>query len=351
MTDLRYSPLCSAVVLIVALTFATESRAQVPATPVVMRSATVTTLVESADAVGYVHADREAPIRAETAERIVEVRVKDGAKVAKGDILFRLDDTVELVQLKSAKLNHDVKKAALDRVQKLIRKSVVAASKLPDARAQVVLALVEVEKAELALEHTRIRAPFDGVLGALRVEVGDYAPTSEALTTIYKREPLQVRFRMPQRKLGRLVRGQSVVVRSSSFPDHRHTGRIVFISPALDPATKSVEVKAVLEPAAELQPGMFVSISVALSTIEQAVTVPDEALVPTAKGFVLFLVVDGKAKMTAVEVGLRDGNRVQIKKGASAGDKVVVEGQLKLRDGVPVVAAAAPAAVGKGSGK
>jgi len=336
--------------MLAALVATNESFSQVPPTPVVMKPAATTTLIENVDAVGFVHANREAEIHAQASDRIVEIRVEDGARVKKGAVLFRLDDTVEHARLEAAKLQHEAAKEALDRLQQLIRRNVAAPAKLADTKADVVDAMVELESAELAFEHTRVRAPFDGVLGALEVEEGDHASTDAPLTKIYALEPLEVWFQVPQRQLGRLAKGQTVAVWSSAHPDHRHIGRISFVSPAVDPLTKTVEVRATLDPTEDLHPGMFVSISVILQTINDAVTVPDEALVPTAKGFVVFQVKDGKAAATAVTIGLRDGNQVQITKGVAAGDQIVVEGQLKLRDGAPVVAAG-QSADGKGGSK
>jgi membrane fusion protein, multidrug efflux system len=324
--------------LAVTLCLMAIGNAETPAVPVVIEKAESTTLVKTLDAVGYVHAHRSALIRAKSSDRIIEITVTEGKEVKQGQLLMQFDDKVELAQLKFAKLTHKVKKADLSRMEKLVKKNVIAPIKLPETQQSVVLSMVDVEKAELALENTRLRAPFDGVLGAILVEPGDTPNADETLTTIYAMNPVQVRFRLPQRKLTGLAVGLPVNVWSAAHSDHLHAGRIVFISPALDPETKSIEVKAVLDDSEDLLPGMFVSVAVEIERLDDAVTVSDQALVATPSGFIVIVAKDGKAKMVPVQIGLRDGERVQILKGINAGDDVVSEGQLKLHDGMAVVA-------------
>lgn len=326
--------------------------AQLPPTPVVLETAELSKMVKTTDAIGYVHAFKEAPVKSVIADRVLEIRVAEGAKVAKGDILVKLDDTVEQAQLKSAKLTHKIKKDSLTRLQTLVRRQVAARTKVAEAQEEVVLALVGVEQAEITLSHTLVRAPFDGVIGAFSVEEGDYTSALETLTIIYAIDPMQVRFQIPQRKIGELAIGQAVKIWSSTGRTHQHTGTVTYISPALDSATRSVAVRAVLDPTKDLRPGSFVSLSVAVQTIDQAISVPDAALMASVKGFNLYVVKDGKAKLTPVKIGLRSGNMVQITEGLSAGDQYVLEGQTKLRDGTAVVAAPPPASgMSKGATK
>lgn len=356
MRDVRniYLPAVAGVLaatFVVAAPFVSAARAQLPPMPVVLQTAKLAQMVKTTDAIGYVHAFKEAPIKAVIADRVLEIRVSEGARVTKGDILVKLDDTVEQAQLKSAKLTHKIKKDALTRLQTLVRRQVAARTKVAEAQEEVVLALVEVEQAEISLSHTLVRAPFDGIIGAFAVEEGDYTAALETLTTIYAIDPMQVRFQIPQRKIGELAVGQAVKVWSSAGRTHQHTGTVTYISPALDSATRSVAVRAVLDPTRDLRPGSFVSLSVAVQTIDQAIAVPDAALMASVKGFSLYVVKDGKAKLTPVKVGLRTGKNVQITEGLAAGDQFVLEGQLKLRDGAAVVAAPPASGTKTGSAK
>ena len=334
---LRNCAVCATAVAISAAASGGESFAQIPPAPVIVEAAEATTLAETVEAVGYVHADRAARIRAKTADRIIEIPLQDGASVKKGDVLVQFDDNVEKAQLRFAKQNRQLKQDQLKRMEELSKRGVVAQSKMPEYQQELTQAMVEVEKAEFALEDTKLRAPFDGVLGMYLAEAGDTAAAGDTLTTIFSLTPMQVRLQVPQRKVPSIAVGQKVTVWSAANRDRKHSGRVAFIDPALDPESKAIGIKVVLDDPGELLPGMFVSVSIVVKTIENAVTVPDEALVPTATGFVVFVVKDGKAKTTAVETGLRSGERVQITKGIASGDEVVTEGQLKLRDGASVV--------------
>ena len=340
MKRLRYAAL-----LTVLLSTTFNASAQAPETNVVAVKAMAMTLIDSSDAVGYIHAHRETSIRAEIDDRIAEVLVRDGAKVKKGDILFRFDDAVEKAQLKSTIYAHRAKLDLVRRMRVLIREKAVAKTKLATAELDALQAQVAVEKAQIGLRHTEVRAPSDGVLGALNVELGDYAAPGETLTTIYSMTPMQARFLVPQKLLARMRVGQEVSIWSSAAPGDRHSGKITFIDPALDVATKSLQVRAELDEPGKMRPGMFVSISIILKKIPNAVTIPNEALVPVVNGFSVFTVKDGKAKMIPVTTGLWSGDNVQVLGDIAEGDLVVTKGQIKLRNSAPV------ALVGQGGDK
>jgi membrane fusion protein (multidrug efflux system) len=308
------------------------SRAEsVPPPPPVEATAAITQdLPVILDSVGTMAADKEAPIRSVKSDRIVSVLVGDGQTVKRGDILFKLDDVVEQARVASAQSALAVATKALERTKELTKSGASARSQLPEAEAAVQRAAADLDAAQVDLSHTLVKAPFDGTLSLLKVEEGDYASPETELATLYAMPPLSVTFAIPQRHMFKLAPGQSVGLWTSAFPDHRHEGAVAVVNPAVDVETRAVKVKAAIPEAGKLRPGMFVSVAVTVDTIKGAVMVPEGALVPSAKGTLVFTVVDGKVKIVPVTTGERRDGLVHVVDGVAAGDMVITAGQERV---------------------
>ncbi len=307
-----------------------------PAVPVTTASVTEKDLPITLDVVGTILAIKDAPIQTAKADRIVQVLVKDGQRVSKGDVLFRLDDLAEQAQLTSANAELDVARKKLERTQELVKRNAAPRSQVPEDEAGVTQALARVDAAKVDLTHTEVLAPFNGVLSLLTVEEGDYTEQGKALATLYAMPPLQVLFEVPQRHLRKLAEGQPVSVWSSAYPESTATGAITVIDPAVNSLSRAVRVKALLDAPQSLRPGMFVSVSVTVEVTKGALLIPEGALVPTVKGLTVYTVADGKAQPVVVTTGQRKAGLVQVIGGLAAGDTVVVEGQQRLGPGSPV---------------
>jgi len=187
------------------------------------------------------------------------------------------------------------------------------------------------------LDKTDVRAPFSGILGLRRVSPGDYVTPGQDLVNIEDIDPLKVDFRVPERYLANLSAGQRIRVRVDAFPDRSFEGRVYAVDPQIDPAGRSIAIRARIDnPERVLRPGLFARVRLIVDERPNALVIPEQAIVPRGERRYVFRVKDGKAVLTEVRVGQRRQGSVEVVEGLSEGDTVVTAGQLKIRDGVSV---------------
>lgn len=293
-----------------------------------------------ATAVGSLRSNESVVLRPEIPGRIAAIGFKDGAAVARGALLVALDATTQTAELAQAQANLALARANQQRSRELFEKNFISRQSLDSTAAALKVQEAAVALAEAKLEKTRIRAPFAGVVGIRNVGVGDYVKEGQELINLEDFSRLKIDFRLPETYLGQLKAGQKVEVSSDVLPGRRFTAVLDAVNPLLDASGRSIACLAYLDKAAELRPGMFVRVSLALERRANALTVPEQALVPDAREPYVFRVREGKAVRTPVKTGVRRAAQVEIVEGLSAGDEVVTAGQLKLRDGAPVRGAA-----------
>jgi membrane fusion protein (multidrug efflux system) len=189
----------------------------------------------------------------------------------------------------------------------------------------------------------RIVAPFDGVTGIRSVNVGDYVKDGAELVMLEDLGALWVDFRLPERYLSRLKEGQSVQVSLDAMPGKAYQAKVVALDAQLDTNGRALLVRASLaNEDGRLRGGMFARVRTVFSTRDQALVVPEEALVPVGDDQIVFKVVDGErgkvARRTSVRIGARLPGKVEIVEGLADGDVVVVAGQARLvrGDNLPV---------------
>jgi len=187
------------------------------------------------------------------------------------------------------------------------------------------------------LDKTVIRAPFAGTVGLRLVSPGAYVKPGDDIANLENIGSMKLDFRVPETYLARLGVGQTLTVRVDAYPDQGFEGTIYAIDPALDPETRTVLLRARLpNKGNKLRPGLFARVSLILERRENALVAPEQAIVPLGQKIFVYRVVDGKAVMTPVRLGLRRPGQVEILEGRNDGDQVVTDGQLKIRDGAAV---------------
>jgi membrane fusion protein (multidrug efflux system) len=194
-----------------------------------------------------------------------------------------------------------------------------------------------VDLARVQLDKTRIVAPFSGIVGLRHVSVGEYITSGQALVNLEAIDPVKADFRVPERFLPAIRVGQTIRIKVDAYPDDTFEGKVYAIDPRLDVAGRSLLVRALVPNKDQrLRPGLFARVTVLLQLKEDALSVPEQAIVPQGDAQYVFKIVNGKATLTKVVIGTRREGRVEIVDGLSAGDEVVTAGQLKIRDGSAV---------------
>ena len=268
---------------------------------------------------------------------ILDIRVREGDRVKTGDMLVSIGRRKGIDAL-IASLREELKKEEknLRRKGQLVAKGAVARVELDDAKASYEKVRAQLINAMETAKDYAVVVPWDGVISRLLVREGEFVAPRTVLLEMYDSSSLVIRAAVPEKHAAGITADMGVNVRLDAYPDELFTGRIERLYPYLDPRLRTRTMEIVLEKPIPLLPGMFARLELLLKTENEAVVVPVDALVATKKGDVVFVVKDGKAMARLVETGIDEGARIQIVSGVQPGDKVVVAGNEKLKNGVVV---------------
>jgi len=320
-------------------------------TLVVTELATSEVAADQVRSVGTVKVPRSVKIYPQVSAIVTEVLFKAGDKVVKDQPLVRLDEADQRVALDLANVALKDARSALDRAQKLSASRNIAVSALEDAQSVERKAQIAVLGAQIALDRRTITAPFDGVVGLSDLAVGDFVTSSTVVTTLDDVSSLLVSFLVPERYAGRVAEGQAVTATAASKPDSAIAGKVTSIDTRIDPTARTLRVEASLDAAEAsavgVKPGMSVVVSLGFEG-EKRMAVSALSIQWDRTGSYIWTVVDDVAKRVPVTVLERQSGRVLVSGDLKEGDRVVVEGLQRLRDGSKVAEFAA-ATQAKGS--
>jgi membrane fusion protein (multidrug efflux system) len=290
---------------------------------------------ERVEVVGQLAAAESVVIRPELSGVLESIEFQEGQRVAAGEVLFVLRSGEQRAALREAEANRVLAADVFERTEKLSKVKVSAASELTQARAGVAAAEAVVDLARVNVERTRIRAPFDGALGARDVSPGDWVDSDVALVQIDAVDRLQLQFSLPGNAIALARPGLQVSVRVAAYPDERFGGEVYFISPALDTESRRLGMKAwVPNSDGRLRPGMFARVELEVERTERALLVPESAIANDASGpYVWRVTPESLAERASVELGTRREGEVVIVSGLAAGDTIVTSGTHKVYEG------------------
>ncbi len=343
---------------------------KVPVTVAVAESKDVPIQVR---AIGNVQPISNVAVRALVGGQLQKVWFREGDDVHRGQMLFTIDPRPFEAALAQAQANLARDEANLKNAESqaaryadLVKKDYVTQQQADDASAAAgaLAATVkadeaDVQAARLNLAYCSIRAPIDGRLGNLTVKEGNLVKANDtpSLVTLNQITPVYVAFSVPEQQLSEIRKqaaGDALAV-TASFPDDAKAafpGRLTFIDNAVDNGSGTILLKATFPNEDKaLWPGQYVNVSMNLSTLKDAVTIPEEAIQQGQQGYYVYVIkADDTVDMHTVEVVQRLGGVATIRDGVQGGDRVVTDGQLRLMPGAKVeiktAAAQAPAAPG-----
>ena len=306
--------------------------------PVKAVAAKIARAVIETSAVGSLRADEAVMIRPEIAGRLEKVQFEEGQRVQKGALLAAIDASELRAVVASSRVQAGLDKQRLERAEDLHKKGFFSQQALDEARSNHARSAAKVREDEARLAKTEIRAPFAGVAGLRQVSEGAYVAAGTDIARLEKIDQLKLDFRIPEGFLSKLKTKQILRAQVDSYPDESFSGFIYAIEPAIDEQTRTVVVRArVANTDLKLRPGMFARVQLQLGVRENAIWIPEEAIVPRGQDTYVFRVVEGKADFVRVQTGLRRVGEVEIVKGVAAGDLVVTEGTQRIAPGVAVI--------------
>ncbi|HCS13032.1 MAG TPA: efflux transporter periplasmic adaptor subunit, partial [Zetaproteobacteria bacterium] len=327
--------------------------------------ATVTTMVAGVQdwqpeirSVGTLRARNGVEVVAEIAGTVQALHFKSGDAVKAGELLIELDADEEQAQLDAAVAAAELAKSIFERDKAQFKVQAVSQAQLDLDAADVKVKQAEAARLRAVLGKMHIRAPFAGRLGVSALSPGQYVRQGEVLVSLQANNPVLVDFSVPQRQVAELKVGQRVLLGSDAFKGRDFIGEISAIDSRVNASTRNVRIEAKVDnPKDELLPGMYAEVRVQVGESRSLLTLPQTAISFNAYGSTVFLArpakpaegkaaaepsADGKpamplAEQVFVKTGLTRGDQIVVESGINEGDLVVTSGQMKLKNGTPLI--------------
>ena len=310
-----------------------------PGLPVEVAVARQDTVRDEVPATGDIEAMQAIDLRPEVEGRVVGILVAEGTEVAKGAPVLQVDDQELRAQVARAAADADLARQALDRTRQLMQQNASSTSDLEKAEAQARSTQAQLDLLKLRLDRTTVTAPFAGVVGQRYVSLGDYVNTTTKLVSLQTVNPQRAVVQVPERFAEDVHPGQTVKFTVAALPGRTFAGVVDFVDPVVQLPGRTVLVKArVPNESRVLRSGMFIEANLVTAVRPNAVVVPEDAVVPVQGATFIYAVVAGKAQRRAIDLGVRTPGFVEVTRGVSPGDQVVVGGLEMLADGMPVMA-------------
>jgi len=288
------------------------------------------------EAVGTTLAHQSVEIIPLAGGRVEEIAFRAGQEVEAGAVIVRLDSDIERADLAQSEATLRKTALELERAKVLRQKNVVTKATIDELTANMATAEAEVARAKRKLADRTIRAPFAGALGISRVDPGARVTDSTVITTLDDLSTVDIEFAVAEKLFGTTKVGQRVEATTAAFPGRVFIGTVTEVDSRVDPVSRSFKVRAeVPNPSRELPAGMFMHLRMILST-DEALVVPEEAVVAESSSAYVFLLEDNKVARRKVVVGRRAFGIAEIVDGLEPGARVIVRGTGKLRNGMAV---------------
>jgi membrane fusion protein (multidrug efflux system) len=293
-------------------------------------------LHDQLEVTGTVLANQQVSIVSEMTRKVVQVNVKEGSKVHKGTLLFLLDHADLLAQLE--RLHQQEKLALLNekRLKDLIDHEAIAQQDYDEVSTNLKVLQAQISELQVAIDKTRITAPFDGQIGMINTHVGAIVSLNTILTDIQDNSVVKIEFSIPEKYSNIInIGSEQTFTTPSSQSEFKTT--VVAKAASLSTDTRTLLVRGETpNPQGKLLPGQSARIALSLSTSANALIVSSQALIPSPGGYIVFVSRKNKVEPVPVQIGQRSTGSVEILKGLTPGDTVITSNLLRLSPGAPV---------------
>ena len=319
---------------------APDEQAQMPVLAILARAVSQPSRDE-VEVVGSLAARDAITVVSELDATLTAMAVEEGQAVEQGVTLFQLDDVQTAARLADAVAAHRVAELTHGRNEGLLANDTISQQAYDEDEATLRSGEARLKLAADDQAKASISAPFAGRVGECSVSVGQFVTRGQPLLELVKTDPLELVGNVPERHGPGLTRGLDVEFRTEAYPDEVFTAAIVYVSPSIDSASRTVRIKAALPNAdGRLKPGMFGTVSIILEQREASLQIPESCIQMQGPAMMVVRVsTNGVAEFAPVQTGRRSKGRVEINAGLSEGDLVVVEGWQKMGPGSAVMAA------------
>jgi membrane fusion protein (multidrug efflux system) len=296
--------------------------------------------------IGTVEAVQGVVVSADLPGTVAKIDFDSGKPVQAGDILVEMDTREERSELAALEAQRDLARLNYSRTEQLFKEGVLSRMQYDQDTAEQRQSDAKVAETRATIARKTIRAPFSGVLGIRKINLGQYLSAGSAIVSLQSMNPVYVNFGVPQQLAGHIRIGRSLSISTDELPGQTFSGRVTAIDSVVDESTRNIQVQAtVSNPRKKLRPGTFAQVEAVVGATRSVITVPASAINYAPYGDSVYIVTDMKDQEGASYRGVRQqfvkveggrGDQVAITSGLNSGDEVVSSGVFKLRNGAPV---------------
>ena len=321
-----------------------------------MPPATVTTIVvekkewqPKMNSVGNIRAFRGVDLSTEVGGLVVNVPIKSGIDVKEGDLLIKLNDSADVAQLSSLSAMADLAKVINERDKAQLTIQAISKNVYDTSTADMKAKQAQVEQQKALIAKKNLKAPFSGRVGIVTINPGQYVNPGDKLLTLQTIDPIFVDFTLPQSSAANIEVGQTIELQVDAFKEPVFIGKITAISPKVELSTRNIQIEGQIKnPDKKLLPGMFANVNINLGDKVELLTLPQTAVTYNPYGSTVFIAKKTnrldknkaeimEAQQVFVTTGPTRGDQVAIMKGLEPGMIVITSGQLKLKNGTPLI--------------
>jgi len=262
---------------------------------------------------------------------------KEGQAVREGQLIATIEVSALKAALDHAEASFNLADKLYQRRKLLSERKVIAREELDRSLNERTLALSNLRRAKVEYERGFLHSPINGLVNYLHVDVGEFVDRGEPVADLLNVDKIKINVNVPELDVRYLRVGQQAMVTVDAFPGRRLTGTIDFVPYKADPATKTFQVRVLIDnPRRKIRPGMIARVAFSRRIIPDALVIPLFALVDKGGERIVFVEKDGIAYARTVSIGVIEGDRIQITQGLEAGDQVIVSGQTEVEEGMQV---------------
>ena len=297
----------------------------------------VGSLTKTVTAVGTLVGNQSVKIRPEVHGLISKIHVTGGEEVKAGDPLFEIDDRTFRAELKEAQARLSLAQAEFNRTEKLAASNFASGKSRDKVLSELKITEAAAENAQTKLERAVIYAPFEGIIGIHNLSIGSPINEQTEIATLVDVDPIKIDFKLPADYLKNISVGQTVKVKVDGFGDKAYKAIIESIDSTVEEFGHSIAVRAVMNNKSGIfKPGIFARVEVVVGAKDGALIVPQSAIEISGDEEFLYKVIEGIAFRVPVATDIQEGENVDVVRGVNPDDLVIIVGQSKIRDGIPV---------------
>ena len=293
-------------------------------------------LVDNTRSLADILPDEEVDLSFEMSGKITNIYFMEGAHVAKGELLAKINDRPLQAQLQKLQAQIPLAEARVERQGTLLERDAVSKEAFETVSTELEKLNADIELVKANIAQTELRAPFDGIIGLRNVSEGAFTSPSTTITKLTKIKPIKIDFPVPEQYSDDIVPGTNIIFRLTGSLEDYHA-KVYAVESKVDVSTRGLRARATYPNTNEsIKPGRYASVELTKKEIKDALAVPSESIIQEMGRSIVYVYKSGKAEPVEIIPGLRTSSHVQVVQGLNVGDTVIISGVMQLRSGLPV---------------